>query len=74
MKVNSCVNGSYLTKNIPKFSSSVNCCSVQKPLPENSNDRFEFDYGKCLKQMSYIFGVSVVGIVGLVMAIKGKLK
>lgn len=73
MKVSSCTSSVYSNKSFPAFKSQNKCCPVTKTQLPDCNDKFEFDYGKCLKQLSYIFGVSVVGVVGLVMAVKGKL-
>ena len=52
------------------FGRGTRCCTP--PTPKEHNVQFEYDYGKCLKQLSYILGITILGITGILMAIKGK--
>ena len=70
MKVAACSGIGLSSNRNLSFKRGNKCCASPPAVAHES--QFEFDYAKCLKQMSYILGMTVIGIAGIVLAIKGK--
>ncbi|MCR5265274.1 MAG: hypothetical protein K6E29_01605 [Cyanobacteria bacterium RUI128] len=69
MRVSACDNISFSNKTCK---SCVEHKAYQHKPTTVTDRQYEYDYGKCLKQMSYILGITILGISGLIMAVRGK--